>query len=221
MSDDATPAVQGATPASEAAGDARRSRGGRLKLLSLLAITLLAVLLFTAWSQTWFTLTVQGKPFVVGGGVAGGALSALALASLALVAALAIAGPFFRVVLGVLEALLGACVIVVSAFAMANPVVAATSAITKATGVAGPRSVARLVTGSSMTAWPIAAAVLGVVIVLLGLAIAVTARSWPTSGRKYSRSRVVAAEGPGDDTGALDPVREWDAMSEGDDPTRH
>ncbi len=116
---------------------APRVVGGRLKLYSLAGIAALAVLIFLAWSQTWYTMTVQGKPFPVAGSVAGGALSALALASLALIAALAIAGPFFRVVLGILQALLGVCVIVVAAFALSNPVVAATSSITKATGVAG------------------------------------------------------------------------------------
>lgn len=189
--------------------------GGRLKLMSLAAIAVLAALIFADWSQTWFTLTIQGKPFPVSGQVAGAALSALALASLALIAALAIAGRFFRVVLGVLLALLGVCVIAVSAFALGNPVVAATSAITKATGVAGTQSVAKLVTATSVTAWPAVAIVLGVLLVLLGLAIAPTARSWPDSGRKYSRSRLATQDG---DT--ADPVEEWDALSEGDDPTR-
>jgi len=189
--------------------------GGRLKAYSLLGIVILAALVFTAWSQTWFTLTVQQKPFEVAGSVAGSALAPIALASLALVAALAIAGPFFRVVLGVLLALLGVCVVVVSTFAIANPVVAATAAITKSTGVAGPASVDKLVTATSMTGWPIVAIVLGILLVLLGLGIAPTARSWPESGRKYTRSRLVAADGEG-----LDPVQEWDALSEGDDPTR-
>jgi len=189
--------------------------GGRLKLISLVGIAALAALLFADWSQTWFTLTVQGKPFPVSGQVAGGALSALALASLALIAALAIAGRFFRPILGVLLALLGVCVIAVSAFAIGNPVVAATSAITKATGVAGTQSVGRLVTATSLTAWPVVAIVLGVLMTLLGLAIAPTARSWPDSGRKYSRSRLTAP-----DHDAQDPVLEWDALSEGDDPTR-
>ena len=189
--------------------------GGRLKLASLVGIALLAALIFADWSQTWFTLTVQGKPFPVSGQVAGGALSALALASLALIAALAIAGRFFRPVLGVLLALLGVCVIAVSAFAIGNPVVAATSAITKATGVAGTQSVERLVSATSITAWPVVAIVLGALMTLLGLAIAPTARSWPDSGRKYSRSRMEAA-----DADAQDPVQEWDALSEGDDPTR-
>ena len=189
--------------------------GARLKLISLVAIALLAALIFADWSQTWFTLTVQGKPFPISGQVAGSALSALALASLALIAALAIAGRFFRVVLGILLALLGVCVVAVSAFAIGNPVVAATSAITKATGVAGTQSVAKLVTATSVTAWPVVAIVLGVLLTLLGLAIAPTARSWPDSGRKYTRSRLTTA-----DAEAQDPVSEWDALSEGDDPTK-
>ena len=189
--------------------------GGRLKLISLVGIALLAALIFADWSQTWFILTIQGKPFPVSGQVAGGALSALALASLALIAALAIAGRFFRVVLGILLALLGVCVIAESAFAVGNPVVAATSAITKATGVAGTQSVAKLVTATSLTAWPVVAIVLGVLLTLWGLAIAPTARSWPDSGRKYSRSRLTPT-----DIESQDPVQEWDALSEGDDPTQ-
>ena len=188
--------------------------GGRLKAWSLIAIVVLAALVFTAWSQTWFTMTIEQKPFPVAGSVAGSALAPIALASLALVAALAIAGPFFRVVLSVLLTLLGVCVIVVSAFAIVNPVVSASAAITKVTGVAGTASVAKLVTATSMTAWPIVAIVLGVLVTLLGMAIVPTARSWPESGRKYSRSRPVAA-GAED----LDPVQEWDALSEGGDPT--
>jgi uncharacterized membrane protein (TIGR02234 family) len=189
--------------------------GGRLKAYSLLGIVILAALVFTAWSQPWFTLTVQQKPFEVAGSVAGAALAPIALASLALVAALAIAGRFFRVMLGVLLAMLGVCVVVVSAFAIAHPVVAATAAITKSTGVAGAASVDKLVTATSMTGWPIVAIVLGVLISLLGLGVAPTARSWPESGRKYTRSRLVSADGE-----RLDPVQEWDALSEGDDPTR-
>jgi len=187
---------------------------GRRKGYSLVGVALLAALVFTAWSQTWFTLTVQGKPFVVAGSVAGSALAPIALASLALVAALAIAGPFFRVVLGLLLALLGVCVIVVSAFAIAHPVVAATSAITKSTGVAGDASVAKLVTATSLTAWPVVAIVIGLLIALLGLLIVPTSRRWPESGRKYTRSRLVT-----DDAEGLDAVQEWDALSEGDDPT--
>ena len=198
----------------EAADHSGGRSPARQKGYSLLAIVVLAALIFTTWSQPWFTMTVQQKPFIVPGNVAGSALAPLALASLALVAALAIAGRFFRVLLGVLLALLGVCVIVVSAFAIAHPVVSATSAITKATGVAGSVSVAKLVTATAVTAWPAVAIIAGVSLTLVGLAIAVTARSWPDSGRKYTRSRLVSADG-----GERDPVHEWDALSEGDDPT--
>ena len=47
--------------------------------------------------------------------------------------------------------------------------------------------------------------------ILTGLAIAVTSRAWPTSGAKYSRTRVETPDGT-----AID---DWDALTEGDDPT--
>ena len=47
--------------------------------------------------------------------------------------------------------------------------------------------------------------------VLTGLAVAVTSRAWPASGAKYSRTRAETADGT-----AID---DWDALSEGDDPT--
>ena len=71
------------------------------------------------------------------GAVAGGALLPLALASLALVAALALAGPFFRVVLGVLDALLGVCVVAVVVWALSDPVRASLPVLVDATGVTG------------------------------------------------------------------------------------
>ena len=69
--------------------------------------------------------------------IAGGALLPLALASLALVAALALAGPFFRVVLGVLDALLGVCVVAVSVWALSDPVRASLPVLVDATGLTG------------------------------------------------------------------------------------
>ncbi len=186
----------------------------RRKLLSLAGIGVLAALTFLAWSQPWFPLTVRGEPLTVGGDVAAGALPPLALASLALVLALAIAGPFFRVVLGVLEALIGVAIVVTSGFALANPAAASEAAITKATGISGTRSTAALITQQSTTGWPVLAVVVGVLVVLAGRAAAVTARSWPASGRKYSRTRLEAPEGA-----EPDPVQEWDALSEGEDPT--
>jgi uncharacterized membrane protein (TIGR02234 family) len=183
----------------------------RLRLVTLVGIAVVAALALLAWSQPWFRIAVDTRVITVGGSVAGSALPALALASLAVILALALAGPFFRTVLGVLEALLGVGMITTSAFALANPVVASLPAITKATGLAGDGS--SVAGAHTATGWPVLAVVAGVLAILVGLLTAVTARRWPTSSRRFSRTRT-------EPEAEADPVREWDALSEGDDPTR-
>jgi hypothetical protein len=143
--------------------------------------------------------------------VAGG-LPPLAVASFALVLALAIAGPVFRVVLGALEALLGVAVIAVTWFVLSDPVAAFSGDLTRRTGDAGLDHLRELVTSVETTGWPTLALVAGALMVVVGVAICVTGRRWPTSGRKYSRSRLESEK--------ASPVDEWDALSEGDDPTR-
>lgn len=186
----------------------------RLRAVALLALLVLAVLLGLAWSQSWFTLQVADAPLEVPGSVAGGAVLPLALTTGALVAALAIAGPGFRVVLGVLGALLGVAIAAVSIFALADPAGASTQAITDATGISGRGPVHDLVTASAPTAWPAVAVVLGVLVVAAGVFVVATAGRWPRSGDRYSRTRAAAA-----DADTPDSVTDWDALSDGDDPT--
>jgi uncharacterized membrane protein (TIGR02234 family) len=179
-------------------------------------VAALAGLCFLAWSQTWFRIAVLPRAVTVGGDVAGSAIPALALASLALVLALALAGPGFRIVLSLLESLLGVGVVTVTGFALANPVAAGSAAITKATGLSGATDIA--VGAPRFTAWPVVAVVAGCLMVLCGIVLACTVRGWPLTGRRFSRTRTVPAGGGG--AAERDPVREWDALSEGDDPTR-
>lgn len=184
----------------------------RLRLLSMAAILLVAGLVALSWSQTWFLLRLSGAEYPVGGAVAGGALLPLALASLCVLAALALAGPVFRVLLGVLDALLGVCVVTVSAWALSDPVRASLPALVDATGLSGnEEAFLQEVASTVTTPWPGVGLAAGVLMILVGLGVAVTSRAWPVSGRKYSRVRAVDAE-----TGA---VADWDALSEGDDPT--
>lgn len=103
---------------------------------------------------------------------------ALALASAAAGAAMLLAGPVFRIVLAVLLALLGVCVVLV---AVNTP---------EAGGLG------------------ILAIVAGAVQAVVAIGVAVTARRWPSSTSRYSRTRV-----------AGDRAGEWDALSAGDDPT--
>lgn len=131
----------------------------RLRLVALLALVVP------------IALTGAASPVSAG-------FTALALASAAAAAAMLLAGPVFRLILSVLLALLGLCVVLV---ALNTP-------------DAGALGVLAIVSGILQT--------------LVAGWVATTVRRWPTSTSRYSRSRV---EG--------DRASDWDALSEGDDPT--
>ena len=184
----------------------------RLRILSMLAILVAAGIVALSWSQTWYLLRLSGAEYPIEGAVAGGALLPLALASLCLLAALALAGPVFRVILSVLESLLGLCVVVVTVYSVSDPVRSSLPALVDATGLTGDEQVFLDQLASTVTTpWPWVGLAGGILMILVGLALAVTVRAWPTSGRKYSRVRMTGEGG--------DPVRDWDALSDGDDPT--
>lgn len=208
-------------------------RPRRLKSAVLVTALLLSALVIVSWTQQWFEVTLvpdalDALTIGVDGDVAAGGLAGLGLAGLALAGALSIAGPVFRVVLGVLEVLIGAVLTLSAVTAVAAPVASSAAAITEATGIAGTDSVAELVQGTSTGFWPYAAVVLGVASMVLGVVIVVTGRNWPTSSRKYQPVRFETEEGfpvgepsasdPHADSVA-DPVADWDSLSDGSDPT--
>lgn len=226
----------------------------RLKSTILLAGIVANALVLLAWTQTWVVVDltageVGGARVIAAGDIAAGGLSALALAGFALVGALSIAGPVFRVVLGALQALIGATVTLTSLLAIGAPGSAASRAITDATGISGDSSVQGLVASTALTAWPYFAAAVGVIGFALGVAIIATVRRWPAATRKYQAARFAGPEGsPVDDRtlgstpdegasggasggapgagprpGAVarepDAIGDWDALSDGTDPT--
>jgi hypothetical protein len=186
-------------------------RPSRLRLLSLAIIVVEAGLVSLAWSQTWYLLRLSGAEYPVGGEIAGGALLPLALASLTLVLALTLAGPVFRVILAALDTLLGVCVVVVTAWSLSDPLRASLPVLTDATGISSEGSLRGQVAGTVITAWPYVGLAAGVLMILTGLAVAVTSRAWPGSGGRYTRLRAAAPAG--------DPIHDWDALSDGEDPT--
>ncbi len=194
--------------------DAGRAR--RIRMLALLLPVLAAAAAFLAWSQPWVSATLDdGRVVVAGGDVAAPALPPFALAALALVGALALAGPVFRVILGLLQALLGAGIIASGLLVASDPVAAAAPRVTEVTGVAGTEAVRALVTAVATTPWPAAAVIAGGAAVLIGIGIAATASRWPERTRRYDAARFAPAEGDG----RLDRLDAWDALSDGDDPT--
>ncbi len=189
----------------------------------LLSTVIGSAIVLLAWTQDWFALEMVevahgGAALPVSGSAAAPALPALSLAGLALVAALGLAGPVFRVILGALELVLGASVVLEASLALADPVGAGAALVSQVTGVAGSESVAALVAGVNTTVWPFIAIVGGVIVALSGLGVALTSSRWPKSGRKYQAARLEHAEGSTAVVGE-DFVADWDDLSRGDDPT--
>jgi len=174
----------------------------------------LSGVIFLAWTQQWFSITLDDGPVLeVDGDVGAPAVSTLALTGLVLIGALAIAGPFFRAVLGVLQALLGATIVLSGVLALMDPIAASSAVITEATAVAGKEAVAGMVASAAITAWPWISTVSGGFLTLVGIVVLMTGRLWPASSRKYSALRTKAV-------GGGDPVEDWDSLSSGDDPTK-
>lgn len=213
--------ADGVSADDEVAARELRGRQRRLKTILLVAAVLCNALILAAWTQTWLSISLVGLgphsgALDVVGSVAAPALSALALAGLALVAALAIAGPVFRIILGSLETIIGACVAYSAIAVLASPAAAGGAAVTEATGVAGSQSTIDLVAATSLTAWPVITLALGILLALAGIATVLTHRLWPGPSRKYQTVQFAQTDTAPD----ADPVGAWDDLSRGDDPTR-
>jgi hypothetical protein len=178
----------------------KTSGSSRLKGLLILGVLVVSALVFLAWSQSWGTLTVtgddaSGRTLDVPGATAAPALAALGLAGLASAAALAIAGPVIRIVLGALQVLLGASIVLSGTGPLLDPVSAGAPVVTAATGVAGAESITAIARSESVTAWPVVAILLGGLLGVLGVIVAVTTTRWPVSGRRYQAVRFASEDG--------------------------
>jgi hypothetical protein len=187
----------------------------QLRLRTILAIGAVALLTLLTTTQTWWTLNLSGHPLAVQGTVAAPALSALSLTDLALAAALAISGPVFRLILGLLQLLIGFTVVLSSIVSLAGPDQPSESLVSKSTGVAGKDAIAALITSVTETPWGFVAIGFGVLAFLVGLWLLGTFRRWPSASRKYQTVRFESTDGP------RDSVVDWDSLSDGDDPTDH
>jgi hypothetical protein len=156
------------------------------------------------------TGTVQGSPLAAPGAVAAPAIPALTLSGLALAGALTLAGPVFRAILGLLQVLVGASIALSAGLVIANPRGAAAPAVTERTGIAGERSAAGLLDAATVTALPALTMTLGIASAGVGVLLLVTLQRWPSRSRRFSAVRVEPEPGS---------VGEWDALSDGSDPT--
>jgi uncharacterized membrane protein (TIGR02234 family) len=190
----------------------------RIKTVVIVCGLAFSAVTLIAWTQDWFSLTLTGSSssqhtIAVGGDSAAPAVMALSLSGLALVAALSLAGPFFRRVLGVLETLIGLSVVLAAVQALTDPIAASAELITKATGVSGAESIRDLVTATAQTPWPWVALVFGVLIACLGVALLALGRRWPVSSTRFQSTQ--------DEPDAAEPTSasDWDSLTGGADPT--
>lgn len=144
----------------------------------------------------------------------------IAIALIAISIVLSISGRAARALLALLAALLGGWVVVTSTMFVYQPwyrtVEAGASPITEVTGL-GPADHGSVVSDTDTTAWPLLAAAAGVMVVLIALAVIVLGWHWSEAGRKYESGtkRKTRSQAP-----AADRISDWDALSEGDDPTQ-
>ncbi|MBB3158125.1 putative membrane protein (TIGR02234 family) [Microbacterium proteolyticum] len=192
----------------------------RARSTAVLAMLVAGAMGVIASTQTWIDVTLDDgaqQTLAVAGAEALPILTPLSLAALALGAALSIVGPVLRYVFGVLGALIAALVGLGAAqLLIARPVAAAASTVTEATGISGTDAVASLVTGFSLTPWPVITLLAQVVLFAAAVFTLVTARRWASGASRKYRTATEA----GTDTGRPhDAIDSWDDLSRGDDPT--
>jgi hypothetical protein len=185
----------------------------RVRLLAVVAPLSAAGLALLAWTQVWVVLDLgAGVAVEARGEIAANTVPALALALLALTAALALVGRIPRMVLGVVQLGLGVGIAAASAAVVTDPVGRGGPAVTAVTGVDGDAGIAALVVASTVSGWVSLAVAAGVLAAVSGLMTALTAHRWPDRVRRYDTP---------DGSGASrdDRLGDWDALSDGDDPT--
>ena len=190
----------------------------RGKLPVLAGIALAGALALVAGSQPWVSFMLEGTHTVESstGHEVNPALSPVSIAIVAAALALTIAGPVFRRVLGGLVLLLGAGLVALTAGVLASPLRAVAGRITELTGIAGGAAGSG-VAWSDVSPWGYAAAAAGVLAALLGVAVLVLGGRWAAGGRRYDPAGAAARRGAG--AGPPDRISDWDALSDGDDPS--
>lgn len=180
----------------------------------LVGIALTGMLLLTA-TQTWWTMSIaQGTNITVQGSTAVSALVAIGVALLALCAALSLCGRLSARTLSILEtlfALAGGALMLIAAH---DPIAASRPVLATATGVSGVETLRTLVESTRTSAWLVVTFVVLVLIAAHGVQGWIVSARWTAPSGYKRRRRVVVVD-------LEDSASVWDALSDGDDPTRN
>lgn len=200
----------------------------RARIFSVSGIVLCGALSVISSTQTWLHVAlVDGgtRDLAVAGAAALPVLAPLSLAVLALGLAMSIIGTVLRHVFAVLTIVIALALSwITGAVVFTQPIAAIAATVTEATGIAGETSVAALVAGVEITAWPMITLITSILLAAAGAFALVTARAWGSSGRRYrTEDAGVATSGGNGATPSAsrphDAIDSWDDLSRGEDPT--
>jgi uncharacterized membrane protein (TIGR02234 family) len=196
-------------------GQGRRELGG-----ALAGAVVAGGLALTASGQTWVTLTAVRRPPLppvidqVSGGQLAPLVTATGLLLLATAVALVATRGLGRVAVGLLAACAGAA-LAWSGFRVLVSGPGLDRALSSVGGSPGVR-----LEGQIHPAWPVLAAVAGVLAVAVGVLVVLRARDWPAMGRRYERPGAGQAAPKARPTTAEDrATAAWRALDHGVDPT--
>ncbi|MBC9944888.1 Trp biosynthesis-associated membrane protein [Leucobacter sp. cx-328] len=196
----------------------------RNKWTLILAIAVLGGGSLIVGSQGWvqFDITQLGVDSEIGIGTVSGhnanpALSPVGVAALVAALVLAIAGSVFRRVLAVLIALLGAGIAYGGFSVLNDPIAAVRGTATELTGLSG--DAVETVIVASTTVWPIVVIVAGVLIAILGIVALFVSGNWGAGDRKYASGAEKSRKPEVKKSAGPDRISDWDALSDGEDPT--
>ena len=214
------------------------ARAARERGLALLGCAVAAALVLLADGRGWATVvartSIGGSTFAqhrssLTGGQLAPVAAALGWVGLAAVVAVPAARGRLRSLLGALLAMAGVAIAVASLSATGHAAVLRAARSQAGTAVTGAES-----TTVSVSAWPVVAAVAGILLALAGLLVAARGAAWTSMSARYESpaARRDAAEpadpaaagsaGEGGPPGAAPPapgVAAWDALDRGEDPT--
>lgn len=169
-----------------------------------------AIVLFAA-GRAWVSFSVVDPSLpqlheTASGHDVAGAVTPLAFVVLAGVVAYPATRRVGRRIAGALVALAGIGVLIEASLVLTSPGSAVTAQAARLAGRSGVHP-----SGVSVSGWPWAVVVAGLIAVAAGVLAVFAGREWPTMGRRY--------ESGGRPPKTAAPASMWDRIDEGDDPT--
>lgn len=202
---------------------APRRRGMSGKALVILLAIAVGGLVLLASTRVWIAVdfaagAATAESASITGQKLNPAVALIAIAAIAAALVLTIAGRVFRRIVGALIALLGAGLVVLGSATLSAPLSGARQRIEELTGIAGEAQ-SSLIEAVHVSVWPGAVIGLGAVLAVAGAIVLVFGGRWRSAGRKYEGAAGEQASGETRSTADSDRISDWDALSDGGDPT--